>query len=333
MQIEGRVKDITARDFWAAKKRIKPYVTRTPLIYSKALSDITKANVYIKAENLQAIGAFKVRGAANKLLSISEEQKAIGVSAFSTGNHGMAVAYMANRLRIPAQICMSRYVPQVKVDAIGQWNPTIKQDWETQDEAQKYCEELQEKEGVLIIPPFDDKYILCGQGTIGLEIIEDLPEVDTIIAPLSGGGLLSGISLASKMSIPDVKVIGTCMFGGAAMVESLKVGKPIEIPEDTTFADSLLGGIGLDNKYTFDIVKDYVDEIHQIAEEEIAKGIEFVLEKHRMLIEGASATGIAYALQPGTIEEGSNVVIVTTGCGISREWLDLVLAGKTLDGR
>lgn len=110
MQIEGRVKDITARDFWAAKKRIKPYVTRTPLIYSKALSDITKANVYIKAENLQAIGAFKVRGAANKLLSISEEQKAIGVSTFSTGNHGMAVAYMANRLGISAQICMSRYV-------------------------------------------------------------------------------------------------------------------------------------------------------------------------------------------------------------------------------
>ena len=278
MQIEGRVKDITARDFWAAKKRIKPYVTRTPLIYSKALSDITKANVYIKAENLQAIGAFKVRGAANKLLSISEEQKAIGVSTFSTGNHGMAVAYMANRLGISAQICMSRYVPQVKVDAIGQWNPTIKQDWETQDEAQKYCEELQEKEGVMIIPPFDDKYILCGQGTIGLEIIEDLPEVDTIIAPLSGGGLLSGISLSSKMSVPDIKVIGTCMFGGAAMVESLKVGKPIEIPEDTTFADSLLGGIGLDNQYTFDIVKDYVDEIHQIAEEEIAKGIEFVLE-------------------------------------------------------
>ena len=330
MQIIGNVKDINARDFWSAKKRIKPYVTRTPLVYSKALSDLTKANVYIKTENMQEIGAFKVRGAANKLLTISEEQKKIGVSTFSTGNHGMAVAYMANRLGIKATICMSKYVPKVKIDAISQWKPTIKQDWETQDEAQRYCEELQKKEGVLIIPPFDDKQILCGQGTIGLEIVEDLPKVDTVIAPLSGGGLLSGIALSLKMTVPDVKVIGTCMNEGAAMVESLKAGKPIEIDEAVTYADSLLGGIGLENKYTFDIVKNYVDFIAQIDEHEIADGIKFMLEKQKQLIEGASATGIAYAMKQGNIKEGSNVVIVTTGCGISMEWLEKALVGKTL---
>ena len=332
MQIDSKkVKDITSRDFWRAKKRIAPYVTRTPLVYSKALSDLTKANVYIKMENLQAIGAFKVRGAANKIVGLTPEQKAKGVSTFSTGNHGMAVAHVANRLGVKATICMSKYVPQVKVNAIAQWQPVIKQDWETQDEAQRYCEELQEKEGVLIVPPFDDKEILCGQGTIGLEIIEDLPEVDTIIAPLSGGGLLSGISLASKMSVPDVEVIGTCMYGGAAMVESLKAGHPIEIPEATTFADSLLGGIGLKNQYTFDVVKDHVDKIAQISEEEIAKGIKFTLANHRQLIEGASATGIAYAMREGTIKEGSNVAIVVTGCGISMEWFEKAFAGKTLE--
>ena len=330
MKIVDTVKGIELRDFWTAKKRISPYVTRTPLIYSRALSEIIKANIYIKPENMQQIGAFKVRGAANKLLTISEAEKSKGVSTFSTGNHGMAVAYMANKLGIPATICMSKYVPQVKIDAINQWNPIIKQDWETQDEAQKYCEELQRNEGVLIVPPFDDKEILCGQGTIALEIIEDLPEVDTIIAPLSGGGLLSGIALASKMTLNNVKIIGTCMKQGAAMVESLKAGKPVEIDEALTFADSLLGGIGLDNRFTFDIVKEYVDEICQLAETDIAKGIKFVLQNHKMLIEGASATGIAYALGDNTIKEGENVVIVTTGCGISVEWLEKALAGKTL---
>ncbi len=313
------IKGITSRDIWQAKKRISSYITRTPLVYSPALSEMTGANIYLKLENLQAIGAFKVRGAANKILSLSPEERAKGVSTFSTGNHGMAVAHIANRLGVKAIVCMSNHVPENKVKAISRWNPVIKQDWESQDDAGKYCYELEKKEGVKVIPPFDDKEIICGQGTMSLEIVEDLPEIDTAIVPLSGGGLISGVTLGLKLTVPDVKVIGVCMERGAAMIESLKAGHPVEIPEEPTLADSLLGGIGLDNKYTFDIVKDYVDEKIQVSEEEISKGMAYVMENHKVIAEGASCVGIAYALRKGVIKPGSNVAIVVTGNGVGMD--------------
>ncbi len=314
-----QIKDITSRDIWRAKQRISPYITRTPLVYSPALSEMTGANIYIKMENLQAIGAFKVRGAANKILGLSESQKEKGVSTFSTGNHGMAVAYIADRLNVKATVCMSKNVPDVKVKAISRYNPTILQNWDSQDAAGVYCYELQEKEGVTVIPPFDDKEIICGQGTMSLEILEDCPEIDTAIVPLSGGGLISGVTLGFKLTVPGVKVIGVSQERAAVMIESLKAGRPVEMPEEPTLADSLLGGIGLDNKYTFDIVRDYVDETVQVGEEEISKGIAYIMENHHVIAEGASATGIAYALRSGAIKKGSNVAIIVTGNGISME--------------
>ena len=314
-----QVKDITSRDIWRAKQRISPYITRTPLVYSPALSEMTGANIYIKMENLQAIGAFKVRGAANKILGLSESQKEKGVSTFSTGNHGMAVAYIADRLNVKATVCMSKNVPDVKVKAISRYNPTILQNWDSQDAAGVYCYELQEKEGVTVIPPFDDKEIICGQGTMSFEILEDCPEIDTAIVPLSGGGLISGVTLGFKLTVPGVKVIGVSQERAAVMIESLKAGRPVEMPEEPTLADSLLGGIGLDNKYTFDIVRDYVDETVQVGEEEISKGIAYIMENHHVIAEGASATGIAYALRSGAIKKGSNVAIIVTGNGISME--------------
>ena len=313
------VKDITSRDLWRAKHRIAPYITRTPLVYSPKLSELTGANIYLKLENLQEIGAFKVRGAANKILSLTPEQQAKGVSTFSTGNHGMAVAHIAYRLGIPATVCMSRHVPEVKVKAISRWKPTILQNWDSQDAAGVYCYELQEKEGVQVIPPFDDKEIICGQGTMSLEILEDCPEIDTAIVPLSGGGLISGVTLGFKMTVPDMKVIGVSQEKAAVMIESLKVGHPVEMPEEPTLADSLLGGIGLENQYTFDITKDYVDETVQVSEEEIASGIAYIMEQHHVIAEGASATGVAYALRKGVIRPGSNVAIIVTGCGIGMD--------------
>jgi len=320
-----RVKDITSRDIWKAKQRITPYITRTPLVYSPELSEQTGANIYLKLENLQAIGAFKVRGAANKILSLTPQQREKGISTFSTGNHGMAVAHIANKLGIKATVCMSKSVPAVKVKAIGRWNPIILQNWDSQDAAGVYCFDLEKKEGVCVIPPFDDKEIICGQGTMSLEIIEDLPEIDTAIVPLSGGGLISGVTLGFKLTVPGVKVIGVSQQNAAVMIESLKVGHPVEMPEEHTLADSLLGGIGLDNKYTFNITRDYVDETVQVSEEEISKGIFYIMENHRVIAEGASATGVAYALRSGTIKPGSNVVIIVTGNGISMEAVKEVL--------
>ncbi len=322
-----KVKDITARDIWAAKKRIAQYITRTPFVYSPELSEKTGANIYLKLENLQEIGAFKVRGAANKILSLTPEQQQNGISTFSTGNHGMAVAHIANRLGIKATVCMSKNVPEAKVKAIRRWNPEILMSWESQDAAGVYCYELEKTKGIKVIPPFDDKEIICGQGTMALEIIEDCPEVDTVIVPLSGGGLISGVTLGLKMTIPDVKVIGVSQEKAAVMIESLKIGHPVEMPEELTLADSLLGGIGLENQYTYDIVKKYVDKTVQVKEEEIAKGM---IYNHKVIAEGASCVGIAYCMQEGAIQPGSNVVIVITGCGVSMEWIKRVLDGKTL---
>jgi threonine dehydratase len=314
-----QVKDITSRDIWKAKQRIANYVTRTPLVYSPELSERTGANIYLKLENLQEIGAFKVRGAANKIISLTDEQKSRGISTFSTGNHGMAVAYIANKLGIKATVCMSKNVPPVKVKNIRRWGPEIKQEWDSQDAAGVYCYELQKAKGVTVIPPFDDKEIICGQGTMSLEIVEDLPEVDTIIVPLSGGGLISGVTLGAKMTVPDVKIIGISQEMAAVMIESLKAGHPVEMPEEPTLADSLLGGIGLENKYTFDITKEYVDEIAQVSEKEIADGIAYVMENHKVIAEGASCVGIAYAMRKGVIKPKSNVAIIVTGCGIGME--------------
>jgi len=320
-----QVKDITSRDIWKAKQRIAPYITRTPLVYSPELSEKTGANVYLKLENLQAIGAFKVRGAANKILSLSSEERANGVSTFSTGNHGMAVAHIANRLGVKATVCMSKNVPDVKVKAISRWNPEIKMEWDSQDAAGEYCYELEKEKGVKVIPPFDDKEIICGQGTMSLEILEDCPEIDTVIVPLSGGGLLSGVTLGFKLTVPDVKVVGVSQEIAAVMIESLKAGHPVEMPEEPTLADSLLGGIGLDNKYTFDIVRDYVDETVQVSEEEIAKGIAYIMENHKVIAEGASCVGIAYCMREGVIKPGSNVAIIVTGNGISMEQVKKII--------
>lgn len=313
------VKDITSRDLWKAKKRITPYITRTPLVYSYKLSQMTGANIYLKLENLQEVGAFKVRGAANKILSLTDEQKGKGVSTFSTGNHGMAVAYIAKKLGIKALVCMSDHVPEVKVNNIRKFGAEIKQDWDSQDAAGVYCYDLMEKEGVTVIPPFDDKEIICGQATMALEIIEDQPDIDTVLVPLSGGGLISGVTLGMKMTVPDVKIVGISQMKAAVMIESLKAGHPIEMPEEETLADSLLGGIGLDNKYTFDITRDYVDEVAQVEEDQIADGLAYLMENHKVIAEGASCVGIAYALQQGNIKPGSNVAIIVTGCGIPME--------------
>ncbi len=320
-----KVKNITSREIWKAKQRIKPYVIRTALTYSHELSELTGSNIYIKFENLQEIGAFKIRGAANKILSLTAEQKAKGISTFSTGNHGLAVAYMANRLGMKATVCMSKHVPSVKVNKISRYNPVVLQEWDSQDAAGTYCFKLQEEEGVTVIPPYDDKEIICGQGTIGLEIVEDCPEVDMVLVPLSGGGLMSGVTLGLKMTIEDVKVVGISMKESAVMIESLKAGHPVEMSETPTLADSLLGGIGLDNQYTYDIVKDYVDQTAQVSEEEIAEGIRYIMRNHKMIVEGAGAVGIAYALRQDNLPKGKNIVIVVTGNGVGMETIKNIL--------
>jgi threonine dehydratase len=198
------VSTVTVRDIWKAKKRISSVIQKTPFIPSPVLSKLTGASVYLKLENMHEIGAFKVRGAANKILSLSPDELRRGVTTFSTGNHGLAVAYMAKKLGIKAVICISERVPKAKVEAIRLMGCQLEIWGTSQDEASQRCYRLQEEQGMIVIHPFDDPYVIAGQGTIGLEIAEELPEVELTIAGLSGGGLLSGVGLALKSVDPNI---------------------------------------------------------------------------------------------------------------------------------
>jgi threonine dehydratase len=305
--------EVTIRNVWEARKRIASVVNRTPLIQSFVLSEMIGRPVYLKLENVHDIGAFKVRGAANKILSLSEEEKKRGVVTFSTGNHGMAVAYVARKLGIEAVVCISNRVPKAKVDSLKRLNAKIEFYGNSQDEAEERCYELAKEKGLTVVQPFDDPYIIAGQGTIGLEILEEIPNVTDVIVPLSGGGLLSGIGLALKSNDPNIRVTGVSIERSAVMYESLKAGKPVKLEEKDSLADSLLGGIGLDNQYTFRMVGQYTDDIVLISEEEIAYSIAFMMDKHRMIIEGAAATGVAAILGNKIANQEGAVAVIISG--------------------
>ena len=303
----------TIRDIWAARKRISSHVNKTPLIKSRPLSAQYSSSIYLKLETYQATGAFKIRGAANKILSLSPHEQQRGVTTFSTGNHGAAVAYFASQLGIPAVICISDRVPQNKVNLLRDLDAKIEICGNSQDNAQARCYELAEREGLAVVKPFDDPYVVAGQGTIGLELMEDASHIDTVLVPLSGGGLLAGIALALKKTDPNIRVVGISMKEGAVMYHSVRAGKPVILDEAPTLADSLLGGIGMDNKYTLPMVKQYVDDTILVSEEAIAEGMAFLLKEHRLIVEGAAAVGVAALYEHDLAPPGSNVAIIVSG--------------------
>ncbi|NWQ43560.1 hydroxyectoine utilization dehydratase EutB [Bacillus sp. EB106-08-02-XG196] len=306
-------KNLKINDVWDARKRISQIINRTPLIQSTILSEKVNRNVYLKLENVHEVGAFKVRGAANKILSLSQEERKRGVATYSTGNHGMAVAYVAKKLGIDAVVCISNRVPKAKVDSLKRLGAQIEIVGDSQDEAGVRCYELENEKGLTVIEPFDDPHVIAGQGTIGLELLEDLPYIKDVIVPLSGGGLLSGIGLALKSNNRDIRVTGVSMERSAVMYESLKAGKPIILEESETLADSLLGGIGLDNQYTFQMVQQYMDNVVLIPEEEIAYSMAFMMDKHRMIMEGAAATGIAAVLGSKIPHQEGDIAVIISG--------------------
>jgi len=316
-------------DIFKAQRIISSVVRKTPLKKSIDLSIKTGKNVFYKLEFLQDTGSFKVRGAANFLLHLDSAKQKRGVVTYSTGNHGRATAYIADRIGSKARVCLSNNVPDNKRKEIEKAGGELIVYGKNQDEAECRALELREQEGYSVVPPFDDLYIIAGQGTIGLEIMNVLPEVDSILVPLSGGGLISGIAIAVKYINPDCKVIGVSMDRGAAMAESLKQGKPVQVEEVQTLADSLQGGILLHNKYTFDIVREYVDDIILVTEKEIALGITYAFEQDHYVLEGAAAVGIA-ALLSGKINNcGENVVVITTGGNIdNRQFLSVISDSK-----
>ncbi|MEE4265695.1 MAG: pyridoxal-phosphate dependent enzyme, partial [Desulfobacteraceae bacterium] len=264
----------TLHDVYQAHARIKPYIVETPLLASTELADITGAqSVHLKLECLQNTGAFKVRGAANKILSLSDEDKQKGVITFSTGNHGKAVAYVADRAGIQATVCLSEHVPAYRAETIRRLGATVAVKGRSQDEAEKHYQELMQVQGCTPVVPFDDPLIIAGQGTITLEILAALPDTDLLLVQLSGGGLLAGMAMAAKAINPHIRTVGLSIEQSPAMLESLKAGQPVQVEEKHTLADSLLGGIGFDNRFTLTMVRQYVDEHVLVSEAEIKAGM------------------------------------------------------------
>ncbi|BCQ25645.1 hydroxyectoine utilization dehydratase EutB [Caballeronia sp. NK8] len=309
---------LTLADVYRARQRIEGRALVTPLVQSAALSRIAGVPVHLKLEPLQPTGSFKLRGATNALAQLAEEGCKRVVTA-STGNHGRAVAHAARSLGIEAAVCMSSLVPQNKVDAVAALGARVVIAGKSQDDAQVEAQRLVREEGYAFVPPFDDERVIAGQATIGLEILEALPDAASIVVPLSGGGLFSGVAFAAKNIRADVKMIGVSMERGAAMHASLAAGKPVFVDELDTLADSLGGGIGLDNRHTFVMTRDLIDDIVLLDEVSIARGIVHAYREERLVVEGAAAVGIA-ALLDGAIKlQDGPVVVVVSGSNIDIE--------------
>lgn len=313
-----------------ARLRIAPYIRQTPILSSPSLSDRTGCDVYLKLEQLQMTGSFKLRGATNAVLSLTEEQKANGVVGVSTGNHGRGLAYAAHNAGVKCIICMSELVPQNKVEGIRSHGAEVRIIGRSQDDAQVEVDRLVAEEGMTMLPPFDHEDIIAGQGTLGLELLDALENVDTVLVPLSGGGLISGIALALKAKNPAIKVIGISMDRGAAMFESQQTGKPILVEECPSLADSLGGGIGINNRYTFQIVKDFVDDLILVTEAEIADAIRHAYWEEKLVIEGSGSVGIA-ALLAGKIRPSGTCVCLLSGCNIDMKLHKRLIDGENVD--
>ena len=311
-------------DFKKAHKSISPYINYTPLIHSLALSK--NLEVYLKLECLQVTGSFKLRGATNKLLSLTNEQKNKGVIAVSTGNHGKGVAHAAKQIGIKSTIFMSSMVPEHRKKAIESLGAKVEIIGNNSDEADLYAREFANKNNITLVHPFDDLDVIAGQGTVGLEMLEAMPDIDSVIIPTSGGGLIGGIALAIKLQKPNVKIIATSMKRGPSMYESLKAGKPVDVKEEETLADCLGGSIGLENQYTFGICKDVIDDFILIDEPKIAEGIKFNFEKHKLVTEGAAATSIMAVKDQLSSHFGKNTICLLCGGNIDSELFGKIIS-------
>ena len=318
---------ITLDDIAAARRRIEDTVVQTPLLPSHSLCERTGAAVLLKLDFLQATGSFKLRGACNAIKALDARQRKAGVVAVSTGNHGRGLAYAAKQAGVRCIVCMSELVPGNKKDAIASLGAEVRIIGRSQDDAQVEVDRLVEEEGMVMVPPFDHKDVIAGQGTLGLELLEKDPEIDSVVVPLSGGGLISGVALACRFVRPDISIIGVSMERGCAMYRCLEAGRPVSVQELPTLADALGGGIGLENRYTFPIVRENVDEVLLVSEEEIAEAIRHAYWEEHLVVEGSGAVGLA-AILSGKLKPTGKTVLIVSGNNIDMNLHMKVVRGE-----
>lgn len=309
---------LTTADFQAARAIADPYIHRTPIIPSATLSDLTGANILLKAELFQRTGSYKIRGPLNVLSKMSAADKARGIICSSAGNHAQGVAYAARVHGVPATVVMSVNAPAAKVNATRAYGATVIQHGEIWDDAYARSREIQAERGLTYIHPFDDPILIAGQGGVGLEIAEDVPDVDYVIVPIGGGGLISGVAMAIKAAYPKAKVIGVESTGAPAMSRSISEGKRVVLDSVTSIVDGLVvRQVGENN---FWVVQRYVDDIVLVDDADIFDSVVWLMERCKLVAEGAAAATVC-ALRTGkiSIPKGKTAVCVLSGGNLKVE--------------
>jgi threonine dehydratase len=322
----GRV--VGLEDIRRARTVIDGVVAHTPVLTAGAISGWAGMRVLLKAENLQRTGAFKLRGAVNRMSTLTGEERARGVVAASAGNHAQGVALAATALGVPSRVYMPVDAPLAKQVATADYGAEVVLAGETFEESSAAARN--DPDGRVLVPPFDDAAIIAGAGTIGLELLEQAPEADTIVVPLGGGGLLSGIAVAVKALRPDIRIVGVQASGCAAWGPSLAAGRPVVIERGTTIADGI--AVQRPGEITFPLVQQFVDEVVEVTEDEICRAVVVLLERSKLMVEGAGAAGLA-ALLAGKVR-GRNAVCVLSGGNLDAGMLQIIVRfGLTRNGR
>ena len=309
----------TLADIRRARRRIEGRVRHTPVVASAVVPAL------LKLECHQETGSFKLRGATNRIVSLTSEERRRGVVAVSSGNHGRAVARVSADLGIDAVVCLSSRVPSVKSEAIAALGARVVVAGPTQDDADAAARRLVEEEGRTFVHPFDDPMVIAGQGTAGLEILADRPGTRTVVVPMSGGGLIGGIAAAVKGIDPTIRVIGVSQDRGPAMYLSIRAGRLVDVVEEDTLADALAGGLGPENHHSFAMCRDLVDESLLVSEEEIAAAMAALYREDGLVVEGGAAVGVA-AIMAGKLTPGPETVVVISGGNIDEAKLQEVAA-------
>ena len=323
---------ISLADVWAARERLQGAIYYSPCPHSQMLSALTGQQVYLKLENLQMTGSFKERGALNRIAMLTPEQAARGVVAASAGNHAQGVAYHATARGIRALIVMPLATPLVKVTATRGFGAEVVLHGANYDEACEEATRLCEAAGMTFIHPFDDANVMAGQGTIGLELLEQVPQLEAVVVPIGGGGLIGGIACAIKESRPEIRIVGVQTSRLPSMLAARAAGYPVTVEPSTTIADGI--AVRRAGDVTYPVVSRYVDEIVTVDEDEIASAILVLLEREKTLAEGAGATALAALLQKKTTLLGAHTAVLVCGGNIDVTLLSRIIErGLVQDGR
>ncbi|MDH4358788.1 MAG: threonine ammonia-lyase [Candidatus Berkelbacteria bacterium] len=306
--------NISLLDIKKAAEKLRPILRPTKLIYSDYFSEMAGAQVYLKPENLQVTGAYKIRGAYNKISQLTEKEKAGGLIAASAGNHAQGVAYAARKAKVPATIVMPASTPLIKVDATKKLGARVVLDGDCYDDACNAARKIEKKEKLTFIHPFNDWDVIAGQGTIGLEIMEELPDADYLLVPIGGGGLISGIAIAANAINPKVKVVGVEPFGADAMYRSVKARKLVTLKSVSTIADGV--AVKKVSETTLKIVSKLVDGIVRVTDTEIMEAFLVLLERQKLIAEPAGAIACAALFDSKLNLKGKKVVALISGGNI-----------------